>query len=110
MMKIRIITLLAGLFLMVPAAYSGEHGSMSDAQHRKSMSGMHHPEQTDDGTKKAPASMSDSQHRKMMGGSMQHPDQGSDTEASGKAEKKGSTMSDSQHRKSMGGMHHPAGE
>jgi len=113
-MKVSAITLLAGTLLMTtPAVYSEEHGSMSDAQHRKTMSGMHHPDQAEDATKsdceaKGKPTMSDAQHRKLMGGSMQHPDQDSDAAKSEAVEKNGATMSDTQHRKSMGGgMHHP---
>lgn len=78
MMKKSTIALIAGALLVAaPVVYSGEQRSMSDAQHRKTMSGMHHPDQSDDATmndaEKRRATMSDTQHRKTMGG-MSHPE------------------------------------
>lgn len=45
MTKTSIIALLmGGLLAAAPAVYSGESGTMSDTQHRKTMGGMSHPE------------------------------------------------------------------
>ncbi len=113
MLKKSAIALIAGALLVaVPEAYSDEQSSMSDAQHRKTMSGMHHPDQGDSVMKKDAekkrTTMSDTQHRKTMGG-MSHPDQG-DGVIKNDAEKKRATMSDIRHRKTMGGMSHPEKE
>lgn len=107
-----IVLLMGGLLVAAPAVYSGEQGSMSDMQHRKTMGGsMHHPEKADDAVKsdaaKEPANMSDMQHRKTMGGSMHHPERAAGA-SKDDAEKTPASMSDMQHRKMMGGsMHHP---
>jgi len=68
-----IALLMGSLLVAAPAVYSGEKSSMSDAQHRKTMGGMHHPDQGDgatenDDAEKEGATMSDTQHRKTMGG------------------------------------------
>lgn len=61
--------LTAGLTAAATAFASDDGARMSDVQHRKTMGGMHHPQdvQQDDESKKA-GSMSDVQHRKHMGG------------------------------------------
>ncbi len=106
MKKTGAMGLLAGIMLVsIPVVYA-EH-SMSDTQHRKAMSGLHHPEHADDMKHSdGKATMSDAQHRKTMGG-MHHPDREDEGMKDSHEEKKESTMSDSQHRKSMGGLHHP---
>jgi len=107
--KYGITLIIGGMFAIAPTAYAGETDAMSDAQHRKTMGGMHHPEHTDgagkqEGDKQSPA-MSDAQHRKTMGG-LHHTERAEDA---GKQEgdKKSPAMSDAQHRKTMGGSHHP---
>ncbi len=110
MLKKSGVALLSGAMLIaVPTIYSGESGTMSDAQHRKVMGGMHHPEHAgeankqDDDRKKS--TMSDAQHRKVMSG-MHHPEHtGEASKQDG--DRKKSTMSDAQHRKTMSGLHHP---
>jgi len=104
MKKANVAGLLIGAVLVAaPVAYGGENHTMSDAQHRKTMGGMHHPEQSRDAAAdKKQAVMSDAQHRKTMGG-MRHPEQSRDATA----DKKRAVMSDTQHRKTMGGAHHP---
>ncbi|MDQ6957266.1 MAG: hypothetical protein Q9M21_08730 [Mariprofundaceae bacterium] len=104
MKKAKIIGLLMGTVLVAaPVAYGGENHAMSDAQHRKTMGGMHHPEQNRDAVAdKKRAMMSNAQHRKTMGG-MRHPEQSRDAVT----DKKRAVMSDAQHRKTMGGSHHP---
>ncbi len=104
-----IALMVGGMLAAAPTVYSGEPDSMSDAQHRKTMGGMHHPEHTDaagkqEGDKKSPA-MSDAQHRKTMGG-MRHSERADDASKQ-EGDKKSPAMSDAQHRKTMGGSHHP---
>jgi len=104
-----IILMMGGMLAIAPTAYSGESGTMSDAQHRKTMGGMHHTERADDASKqdgdKKNSAMSDAQHRKTMGG-MHHTERTDDTSKQ-EGDKKAPTMSDAQHRKTMGGSHHP---
>jgi len=104
-----IALIIGGMFAIVPTAYAGETDSMSDAQHRKTMGGMHHPEHADGAgkqeiDKKSPA-MSDAQHRKTMGG-LRHTEHVEDASKQD-GDKKSPAMSDTQHRKTMGGSHHP---
>jgi len=72
-----IALMMGGMLAAAPTIYAGESGTMSDAQHRKTMGGLHHTERADDTSqqdddKKTPT-MSDAQHRKTMGGT-HHPD------------------------------------
>ncbi|PCI43832.1 MAG: hypothetical protein COB41_06095 [Proteobacteria bacterium] len=94
------------VFLASPVAFAGDQSSMSDSQHRKTMSGMHHPERGHDANATGDkAVMSNAQHRKTMSG-MSHPKHAND---GNKAVKKGSpTMSNTQHRKTMSGLSHSA--
>jgi len=101
--------MVGGMLAAAPTVYSGESDSMSDAQHRKTMGGMHHPEHVEDankqdGDKKSPT-MSDAQHRKTMSG-LHHTEHVEDASKQD-GDKKSPTMSDAQHRKTMGGSHHP---
>jgi len=106
MKKIRIIGVFMGVFLLAPMVFAGDQSSMSDTQHRKTMSGMHHPEHSHDAdVQEGNAVMSDSQHRKTMSG-MSHPKNSDDGSKS--VEKGSSTMSNAQHRKTMGGVSHPS--
>lgn len=107
MKKNSVIGMLMGAsLLLAPVAFAGDQGSMSDTQHRKTMSGLHHPEHSNDvNTTGDKATMSDAQHRKTMGG-MSHPKHTDDVNKA--VEKDSPTMSNTQHRKTMGGMHHPA--
>jgi len=101
-------TALLGLaFGASPMAFAGDDGhKMSDVQHRKHMSGLHHP---DDGQKRVEneeaTPMSDTQHRKHMSG-LHHPEDGQ----KGVENEEATPMSDVQHRKHMGGLHHPEDE
>jgi len=105
MKKISVIGMFMGAVLLAPMAFAGDQSSMSDTQHRKTMSGMHHPEHSHDAdVKEGHAAMSNSQHRKTMSG-MSHPKHGDDGKKLIKKEK--ATMSNAQHRKTMGGMSHP---
>ncbi|MBL4760086.1 MAG: hypothetical protein JKY80_04435 [Mariprofundaceae bacterium] len=75
MKNISVIGMFMGAVLLAPMAFAGDQSSMSDTQHRKTMSGMSHPKHGDDGKKlikKEKATMSNAQHRKTMGG-MSHP-------------------------------------
>ncbi len=103
------ILLMGGMLAVTPLAYSSEAGAMSDVHHRKTMSGLHHPEHADDAGKqdaeKEDATMSDAQHRKTMSG-LHHPEHADDASRQD-AEKESATMSDVHHRKTMGGLHHP---
>ncbi len=104
MKKISVIGVFVGAVLLAPVAFAGDQSSMSDTQHRKTMSGMHHPEHSQNAdVKEGDAVMSNSQHRKTMSG-MSHPkhDDGKTL-----TEKKKTSMSNAQHRKTMGGMSHP---
>ncbi len=104
MKKISVIGMFMGAVLLVPVAFAGDQNSMSDVQHRKTMSGMHHPEHSHDAdAKEGHAVMSDSQHRKTMSG-MSHPKHDDGKKLT---EKENATMSNAQHRKTMGGMSHP---
>jgi len=79
--EIAITLLIGGMLAAAPAVYGAEHGTMSDTQHRKTMSGLHHPEHSEDVNKqvsdKGDATMSDAQHRKHMSG-LHHNKQGDD--------------------------------
>ncbi|MDQ6953287.1 MAG: hypothetical protein Q9M15_07155 [Mariprofundaceae bacterium] len=93
--------LLSASLLAASFAYADENHTMSDTQHQKTMSGMHHPvsSQAQYGESDT-AVMGDAQHRKTMTG-MKHQHS-----ANEKDHEKESKMSDAQHRKTMGGMHH----
>jgi len=100
-----IAALLSLAFTVSPMAFADHDGhSMSDVQHRKTMGGLHHPE---DGTKgmqnREAHPMSDVQHRKHMSG-LHHPSEGG---KKGVERQEAHPMSDVQHRKHMGGLHHP---
>jgi len=100
--------LIMGGMLMAPSgALASDDGSkMSDVQHRKTMGGIHHPEDGDTADKEGKKpKMSDVQHRKSMGG-IRHPEDGDTADKEGKKPK----MSDVQHRKSMGGTRHPGND
>jgi len=104
MKKISVIGVFIGAVLLAPVAFAGDQRSMSDAEHRKTMSGMHHPEHSQNAdVKEGNAVMSNSQHRKTMSG-MSHPKHDDGKKLT---EKEKATMSNAQHRKTMGGMSHP---
>ncbi|MDQ6987831.1 MAG: hypothetical protein Q9M25_08525 [Mariprofundaceae bacterium] len=108
MKKMSVIGLFAGIMLVSAPVVYAEPG-MSDAQHRKTMGGLHHPghDQSDsDSNSEKNAVMSDSQHRKSMGG-LHHPDREDESTKDSHEGKRKPSMSDSQHRKNMGGLHHP---
>jgi len=104
-----IVLMMGGMLAAAPTIYAGESGTMSNAQHRKTMGGLHHTEHAADASKqdedKKTPTMSDAQHRKTMGG-LHHTERADDTSQQDD-DKKTPTMSDAQHRKTMGGSHHP---